>query len=51
MDSHTDHQENRDISSSEDRCKCVLCKNQLELQMNNKKPLANIHTYHHLKKR
>jgi hypothetical protein len=43
--------ESRQISSSEDRCKCAQCKIQFDLQLHHKKPLSSIYLYRHLKKR
>ena len=51
MNTHPSDHDGRDISSSEDRCKCPQCKNQLDFDLNYKKPLSNIHLYRHLKKR
>ena len=51
MNTHPSDHECRDISSSEDRCKCPLCKNQLEFQLFEKKPLPNIYHYRHIKRR
>lgn len=50
MSNNSDHQ-CRQPSSSEDRCKCPQCKQQLELQLHSKKPVSNIYLYRHLKKR
>ena len=51
MNTHPSDHDGRDISSSEDRCKCPQCKHQLDFLINCQKPVANIHQYRHLKKR
>lgn len=51
MQNQTQLSQTRDISSSEDRCKCTQCRNQQDLLLNHKKPLPNIQFYRHLKKR
>ena len=41
----------RNISSSEDRCKCDLCRGVLDQNHLTKKLIPNISTYRHIKKR
>jgi hypothetical protein len=41
----------RQFSSSEENCKCNVCKNQEEWKLFNRKNACNIYLYKHLKKR
>jgi hypothetical protein len=41
----------RNISSSEDNCKCNICRNQEDTKYGHRQNPANLYMYKHLKKR
>lgn len=48
---HQSSAQERDISSSEDHCRCEACKNQEDLKNYQRQNLSNIYMLKHLKKR
>ena len=51
MSSQHLHHNEREISSSEDNCRCEACKNQEELKNCQRNNLTHIYMFKHLKKR
>ena len=45
------HNQERDVSSSEDHCRCEACRNQDELKNYQRQNHSNIYMYKHIKKR